>query len=333
MTLDEALKRYEPRLREAFLAGVSEVTSRAQIGVIVAALERGDVPAAIDALYLDRGAFLAFEQALIEGYGTAGAASIDDLGVLRDQQGVRFHYFFNLRNWRAEEWLRENAAGMVTRIVQEQRQMIQERMESGLRAGENPRTVALEVAGRINRDTGRREGGIVGLSRPFEEAVSNAKSELREGDFAAYRQRVARDKRFDTIIAKAEREGRGLTADEVAKVTNRYSDKLLMLRATNIARTEALSATSAAQYEALKQLVETNKVQASQIKRVWDATFDKRTRFDHAVAEGQTVGLDQDFLIGGKLMRHPHDPRGGAANVINCRCRAVTKIDFLAALG
>jgi hypothetical protein len=332
MTIDEALKRYEPRLRDAFLAGVNEITSRAQIGVIERALERGDIPAAIEALYLDRGAFLAFEQTLVEGYGTAGAASIEDLGTLKDQDGAKFHFFFNLRNARAEQWLRDNAAGLVTRVVDEQRQMIRQRLEAGMQAGDNPRAVALEVAGRINRETGKREGGIVGLSRPFEEAVANAKDELRSGDYSAYRQRVARDKRFDTVIAKAEREGRTLTADEIAKITNRYSDRLLLLRATTLARTEALTSTSAAQYEALRQLVETNKVRASQIKRVWDATFDKRTRFDHAVAEGQTVGLEQDFLIGGKLMRHPHDPRGGPGNVINCRCRAVTKIDFLAAV-
>ena len=47
---------------------------------------------------------------------------------------------------------------------------------------------------------------------------------------------------------------------------------------------------------------------------------DERTRPSHAQANGQQIGLDDDFTIGGKKMSYAGDPKGGASEVINCRC-------------
>ena len=55
------------------------------------------------------------------------------------------------------------------------------------------------------------------------------------------------------------------------------------------------------------------------IKR-WVSNADERTRPSHALANGQEVGIDDDFIIGGKKMSYAGDPKGGASEVINCRC-------------
>lgn len=84
-------------------------------------------------------------------------------------------------------------------------------------------------------------------------------------------------------------------------------------RAVVIARTETHSAAMVGS-EAAAQAT------GLALDKEWGATEDARTRPDHAKADGQTVDKDADFIVGGMPMRFPGDPRGGPANVCNCRC-------------
>ena len=52
----------------------------------------------------------------------------------------------------------------------------------------------------------------------------------------------------------------------------------------------------------------------------WVATNDERTRSNHVQANGQTVDMSEDFIVGGVQMGFAGDSKGGAKNVINCRC-------------
>ena len=55
------------------------------------------------------------------------------------------------------------------------------------------------------------------------------------------------------------------------------------------------------------------------IKR-WASTNDGRTRSHHSAANGQQRPMNEDFIVGGAPMAYAGDPKGGARNVINCRC-------------
>lgn len=57
-----------------------------------------------------------------------------------------------------------------------------------------------------------------------------------------------------------------------------------------------------------------------QARKRWVATKDKRTRRDHANADGQTVPIDKPFDIGGYAMMFPGDPSGPGKELYNCRC-------------
>lgn len=63
---------------------------------------------------------------------------------------------------------------------------------------------------------------------------------------------------------------------------------------------------------------------AAVLRKQWVATLDSRTRPAHLAAHGQTVGLDEAFVVDGERMVFPGDPGASAANVVNCRCRMVT---------
>jgi hypothetical protein len=88
-------------------------------------------------------------------------------------------------------------------------------------------------------------------------------------------------------------------------------------RAVTIARTETHAAASYANHEVAKDL-------GVPMRKQWVATNDDRSRTWHSSVNGQTVDLDEDFIVPYKgveyRMKHTGDPNGGAHNTINCRC-------------
>lgn len=84
-------------------------------------------------------------------------------------------------------------------------------------------------------------------------------------------------------------------------------------RAKTIARTEVVAASNAGSLAQLQFV-------GLEAKKEWVSTHDARTRPSHILANGQTVGLDAAFIVGGSTLRFPGDPGGAAGQVINCRC-------------
>lgn len=62
-------------------------------------------------------------------------------------------------------------------------------------------------------------------------------------------------------------------------------------------------------------------VRVAGITKTWSARDDSRTRPAHDRADGQTVPVNQPFIVNMEPLRVPGDPAGSPANVINCRCK------------
>lgn len=56
------------------------------------------------------------------------------------------------------------------------------------------------------------------------------------------------------------------------------------------------------------------------VTRTWTSQADDRVRPDHEDADGQTVGPNEAFDVGGELLMFPGDPAGSEAQTANCRC-------------
>ena len=124
---------------------------------------------------------------------------------------------------------------------------------------------------------------------------------------------------IDRIIAQAFQE-EGLSQTQIADSIRSKAPQISATRAAMITRTETHSAVGHAQHayhEVVKDVVGVN------MQKRWVSTADARTRTAHVLANGQIVDFDEDFLVGGSRMRFVGDPRGGARNVINCRCTIV----------
>jgi len=91
-------------------------------------------------------------------------------------------------------------------------------------------------------------------------------------------------------------------------------------RANVIARTETHTAAQAAGHEAAGSLGLT-------LRKEWVAAADERTRETHAAADGQIVGHNDAFTVGGYECQFPGDTSLPAEEVINCRCASVSIVD------
>ncbi len=326
---------WEPKLQNAFLDAINDIRSRAEIGRIIERLEKSDFDGAIQAVHLDPAAFRSLDTAIAQTFDAGGVARTGRLPAIRQPGGGQVIIRFDARNLRAETWLRDHSSNLIRGIVDDQRVAIRQALVSGMEQGMNPRSTALDLVGRINRATGRREGGIIGLTSRQHDFVENMRLRLASGDASEMRkvlQMARRDKRFDRAILKAINEGRPVPGDMIARMAGRYRDRLLQLRGETIARTETMAALNESQVEAMRQAVDGG-VDPTTIVKVWRSASDKRVRDTHRAMHNQRVGLEGKFQSpSGVFLAYPGDPAAPADEIISCRCWLETDIDFLAGL-
>lgn len=63
-----------------------------------------------------------------------------------------------------------------------------------------------------------------------------------------------------------------------------------------------------------------------EMEREWVSSLDARTRPEHAEADGQVVGVDEPFIVGGEKLMFPGDRSGSGWNIYNCRCTQIAKV-------
>lgn len=323
----------DERLLRAFMVSIQSIKDQINLSAVVAQLERGDINGAIAEMNLDADAFARFELAVVETYNDGGFGTTENLPRVTGPDGSRAVFRWGVRNLEAESWLANHSSMLVSRILDDQRVGIRAALAEGLAEGENPRQTALAVVGRVNRVTGRREGGIIGITSAQERYVANARRELLSGDpeqLRNYLTRERRDKRFDRSIERAIQTKKPIPREMVEKVLARYSDRLLSLRGEMLARTETMTALSKGRDDALRQQIQNGKLQAEDLTKIWHSTNDDRTRHTHRALNGVQLPMDGYFQSpSGSLLRFPGDPEAPASETVGCRCWLEYKIDYI----
>jgi uncharacterized protein with gpF-like domain len=156
------------------------------------------------------------------------------------------------------------------------------------------------------------EAFVFGRSTDFE-LVVNQYFRTRELILSGITLRMAN--RISNLIEQGRADN--LTLPQIAKLVSSKFLSISRSRAALIARTETHSAASFSNHS-YHSKVQTD-LGLKMLKK-WVSTGDARTRPTHASANGQTVDMDEKFLVGGTEMEFAGDSAGGAKNVINCRC-------------
>jgi len=104
----------------------------------------------------------------------------------------------------------------------------------------------------------------------------------------------------------------GHAPDEIRESVRDMFGRMTESRARVLAQARVSETSNFGSHEGAKQ-----SGAASKTWRVWDA----KPRKTHARADGQTVGMRENFRIGSKSGRWPHDYRLGVDEIAGCTCR------------
>jgi len=180
----------------------------------------------------------------------------------------------------------------------------------------------LDLVGRINKVTGKREGGFIGLTDRMAAVVRGMREDLTTPEgMRHYLGLQLRDKRFDVLVLKALRNGDSIPAERISQLSTRYEAKALAYRGKVIAENEVKIAVEAGRKEAYQQLIDDGTISEGQLIKTWHHSPSKDPRPDHIQMDGTEVGVNESFTLpDGSVMKQPHDPAGGAANNIGCNC-------------
>jgi hypothetical protein len=243
---------------------------------------------------------------------------------------------FDITNPRAERLIDTRAGEQITNVTETTRDAVREVILDGYESGRGPNDIALDIVGRINRVTGRREGGVIGLTGPQTRAAVALRRRLLSGLPEEMRKVLnmgLRDQRFDGTIRKAIDGAITLSAEQVDKMYRQYINNALRFRGEMIARTETGQAVLEAAHEAFQQTLEKTGYDDDAVTKVWRTASDRKVRDSHAALDGQEVnGLGGVFVspeTGAEFLYPMDDSLGaGPEEIINCRCLCEYNIDF-----
>jgi hypothetical protein len=163
------------------------------------------------------------------------------------------------RNGKIATFLDQYRMDKIRELSDEQEQLVRNVVTNGMAAGHPPAKIASLIREHI------------GLTPYQAQQVANYRSDLKTLNMTAL-QRELRDKRFDMPVARAIADGTALSPGQVDRFTAQYHDNWLRLRASTIARTEALHAANMGGRLSIEQVVEDGATSGFDVERTWIAT-------------------------------------------------------------
>lgn len=315
--LHELADEREESVRRAVAGALADVAREAESPAaqraIRAALARGDILGAIDAIPLD-GLEDAF-RSVVDRLGTlledAALATSRELAArLRGEslraasaaaldRGADLALSYSLANPRAEAWIRDHGAALVREVAEETRAAIRAAILRGRATGLGPQRVAEELTSIVGLT--RRQGATVGRFREMLGGL--VAGDVTEG---AVRGRFSLARDFGLT--------RGVDA-RLDSLVRRYRDRLIRHRSQVIARTETVIAVSEGQDQLWRAAIDDGVVTATEWEWEWVAILpdpDGRTCPLCTALDGKRAAIDgglfvAEFTEGGieKPPRHP----------------------------
>ena len=117
-----------------------------------------------------------------------------------------------------------------------------------------------------------------------------------------------------------------LQGESIPHIAERLQQILGMDHAAAVrsARTATTAAECAGRIDTYKQAA----AMGIQLKQMWRATLDGRTRHAHRLLDGQMVDIGEKFKVDGYELQYPGDPSAPGYLVYNCRCTVVSVDKF-----
>ena len=111
------------------------------------------------------------------------------------------------------------------------------------------------------------------------------------------------------------------TAKAVDRIIGVDQERGVTAKAVKVARTELGRAESASSQLRMEQAAE----QVPGLKKQWVTGINPRE--SHRAADGQIVGIDEPFIVGGYEAMYPHDPNLPPEETCNCNCVSLPVVE------
>lgn len=319
--IDALLAQYTPRVRDAFYAAIYGARANVNAADLIAALQARDVERAVQLLRIEQGVLFPLDDAVRSAFIASGQSVVAPTGLA----GV---FSFAGRHWRAEQWAQLLGSTLIQGIQDDTLAMARNVITAGLQEGFSPQKVQRDLTGTLNRITGRREGGFLGLTAQQADSIISGRAKLASGDPKLMREYLdlkLRDRRYDAMVKRAIKDGKPVAPADLETIIKAHESKALKYRGEMIAKNETFSAQAAGRDEAYKQLLERPDVAA--VTKRWQHGLSAIPRLDHLRMDGVVLDFDQKFTMDdGVQMAYPHDPIGGPKHAISCRCVCIYRV-------
>jgi len=220
---------------------------------------------------------------------------------------------------RPSEWRTQYLEELLARS-REQLAKVQPKIQSAMDAGASH---AIIQATGIVKATGAASvllRGQVGVDPHLLRSLAAYRADLITGVTDAAKNQVT------SIVRRSMLTGQNLLDVEKqigSAVDAKGAFKSIGARAETIVRTEYRHVLGEAGQAGLREASE----DVQGLKKEWLTAEDDRVRESHAEANGQVVGVDEPFIVGGEELMYPGDPAGSPENVCNCRCVSIPAVE------
>jgi hypothetical protein len=315
--INALLAKLEPSVQEAFNVAIQAARRQVNVTALIEALDRGDLGAAVRLLQLPQGVLFPLEDAIRAAYVEGGKM----VAIAAPSALIGF----NGSTPGAVAWLQELSSTRIQGIVDDTLEATRAALVAGREQGMGSKAIARMITG--TKQGTQRVGGIIGLDTQIADSIMSGRAKLASGNPKLMREYLnlkLRDRRYDAQIKKAIAEGRAITGPALDKIMDAHKSKALAYRGKLIAKNETFSALEAGRREAIAQALQNPEVEGA-TKR-WQHNLSQEPREDHVAMSGTVVDFNEDFVFGTVRMKHAHDPDGGAAHNLGCRCITVYRI-------
>ena len=241
-----------------------------------------------------------------------------------------------IRNMAVENILEASDLREFSNLSEEERNRIRQYLKEGMSKGLNPQEISLNLIGRINPTTYKREGGIITLSSHQKKEVEIIRSFLINFD-DKYFELEMRDKRFDKSIKKANSNKIPLTQEKIDKIINSIENLILRRDVGLIVHNEVFKAFSTNEHDSILRSINEGLITKDMVTKWWSNCGDEKVRESHKELgerynKTHTIPFDEPFVTkSGQKLMYPHDDSFGAPKeeIDGCRCKCEYYIDFL----
>lgn len=299
------IDRQEAQIQRAFLRSMERLRQlRSEQDLIFSsdileAYPEGEVQDAIDPL-----------AASIAAAALAGALFASDRRPVLNLDGNTVSFVFDPSNQAVTQFANSISADRVREVSNSVRLTIAAAVRDGITSGADEQSIARSV---------RRS---IGLTESQRRAVVNFERMLRNRDRSALT-RALRNQEFDEELIRALDLDRPLNEQQIRRMVSAYYSRMVSHRGAVIGRSEAVRAVNGGAFTYFNDLIRRGRIGREQVRRFWHYIPDSRVREAHRTVPARNpngVGMDEVFQTDLGPMRFPGDPRGIAANVVNCRC-------------